>query len=277
MDILRNNWQDDFSMRPYQCDNCGLVFMYPLMSETDEHQFYATQFRELYHGQQYSCDEFHACGKNEAQKRCERLLNLNILSGNILEIGSATGYFLDYANAHANKVLGVEPDNAQRDYANVHGITTVSDISDIGTFQPDVIILFHVLEHIREPVDFLSSLCAKFPRAQLVIEVPNIDDILMSTYRISNYQNYYFHPAHSYYFSSQTLQIAIEQAGYAHVELYPIQRYGLKNHLKWLHSHENNIDSTYFDDIISAETEKNYQKDIRNKNLSDTVMAIASI
>ena len=45
--------------------------------------------------------------------------------------------------------------------------------------------MFHVLEHMDDPVGFLRKVKEKFSRdGTLILEVPNVDDILVSTYKI---------------------------------------------------------------------------------------------
>ena len=36
----------DFPFKPYRCDNCGLIFLFPYFTPTEEREFYESEYRK---------------------------------------------------------------------------------------------------------------------------------------------------------------------------------------------------------------------------------------
>ena len=232
-DALRDGVGLDYAMRPYKCRSCGLVFLYPLMTEAEQEAFYRHAYRALYHGDEYDKMTFHAQRMPDAVRRKEDLLAQGLLHGKLLDIGSSTGAFLEQAQQHVEMAVGVEPDEEQRGFANPRGFTTYESLDALPFNAVDCIVLFHVLEHVRDPVVFLQR-AASFlaDNGTIVVEVPNVSDALLTVYQIPEYHRFYWHPAHIYYFSSDTLLRVAEKAGLIGL-VTGVQRYPLSNHLNW--------------------------------------------
>jgi hypothetical protein len=99
----------------------------------------------------------------------------------------------------------------------------------------DFICLFHVLEHILAPVDFLSKIHElMLSHSLLIIEVPSIHDPLLSLYNNEAFSKFYFSSQHPYVYSPASLQRLMEYSDFQTIEVLNFQRYGLENHLNWL-------------------------------------------
>src|SRR5262249_25579477 len=102
----------------------------------------------------------------------------------VLEFGSSTGFFLSALKPFVGSVTGAEPSEAYRSYAQSIGIDTAESLAEIGDRTFDAIALYYVVEHLRDPVGYVASLKARLnPRGRLLIEVPNVDDALLSLYQ----------------------------------------------------------------------------------------------
>src|SRR5262249_19128645 len=134
----------------------------------------------------------------DARLRVERLLPLLDRDTSILEIGSGSGAFLDCVHPHAGAVVGIEPENEARAWISWRGTApVVPGVDDVAGRSFDIVVLFHVLEHVREPVPFLERLGRLLaPAGRLVVEVPNVDDALVALYRTGAYLAFYFQKAH---------------------------------------------------------------------------------
>ena len=103
-----------------------------------------------------------------------------------------------------------------------------------GTY--DLVTLWHVLEHVTNPVEFLAWATGLVrPDGGIVcVEVPNVDDELMrlsSAFRARN-----FMIEHISYFSHHTLEsVARRAAPEAEVTVQGYQRYGIFNYFHWIH------------------------------------------
>jgi len=138
----------------------------------------------------------------------------------------------------------------------------------------DLIFMFHVLEHIDNPVKYLKKVKKKLSGSgNLIIEVPNVEDILVSTYKIKPHLDFYWEIAHTYYFSKITLGKVLEDAGYQY-EIFPLQRYDLSNHMYWMITGKPGGQG-HFNAVFSPTLLDEYEKNLKERFLCDTIYAIA--
>lgn len=275
-DSIRGGWEAQFKMRPYRCRACSLVFLAPLMTEEEEADFYSRLYRDLYHGQGYDLTKFHLAGRIDHDRRAQRLIAEGRVRGRVLDVGTSTGYFLEALRPHVTTVVGVEPDEQQRGFGRARGLEIYASLDDVpregGGF--DLITLFHVLEHVRDPAKFLAEVAERLaPGGVLIVEVPNVDDVLLSRYQIPEFATFYWHPAHSYYFSAATLGRVAERAG-LQAQIEGVQRYPLANHLGWLRDRKPS-GLTASLDFLSPETNAAYAADLCRHLISDTLWMVA--
>ena len=99
----------------------------------------------------------------------------------------------------------------------------------------DVISLFHVLEHLEDPIFYLRRLGNLLTDdGVMVIEVPNADDALLSLYECSQFADFTYWESHLYLYNPVTFRMLMEKAGLRIRFLGQIQRYPLSNTLYWL-------------------------------------------
>ena len=98
----------------------------------------------------------------------------------------------------------------------------------------DLIVLFQVLEHIPNPVEFLN-LCKKYLKTngKIYIEVPNIDDVLITAYKIPEFKKFYYRQPHVYYYSTDTLSQLMKLIGFDG-KVSTDQEYTIFNHINWM-------------------------------------------
>ena len=106
----------------------------------------------------------------------ESVIDKDIETLSVLEIGSGTGFLLSQVEKLGAKVIGVEPGAHCIDAKEKYGVNIVQDWfpSQSITSKFDIIIMTHVLEHIPEPSNFLKSLHGYLKDdGQLIISVPD--------------------------------------------------------------------------------------------------------
>ncbi|MDR3511299.1 MAG: class I SAM-dependent methyltransferase [Caulobacteraceae bacterium] len=130
-----------------RCASCRFIYVVEVIPDAICLDYYANGYAGLRHrqGQQINAD-----------------MNVNILktikppiNGRaLLDIGSGFGFLLDRARDKLGmNVTGVELSNAERKFANESlGVKTVRDLDDVPAGSKfDVISLFEVVEHLKDP------------------------------------------------------------------------------------------------------------------------------
>jgi SAM-dependent methyltransferase len=139
----------------------------------------------------------------------------------------------------------------------------------------DVIFLFHVFEHLTDPASWLVAAKRLLaPGGQIVIEVPSLDDPLLSLYKSSTYRDFYFQKQYSFVCSAALLRRVLEHNGFA-VEVMPYQRYGLENHLT------RPVDGRPGGSVelraIFFDCEADYRTALESRGLADSAFVIARV
>lgn len=274
-ELLRSGVRHDPSAEIWRCTNCGLVWLWPRPSEQDLERYYATQYRIDYEDpgpeQRFSTDG------QEAAARLTRLEPLLDRRVRLLELGSGSGAFLAAARSRVGSIVGMEPEAASRAWIrNSLGLQLVDSLDSLAARMErfDLIVLFHVLEHLPAPIEFLSGLRSLLTETgRVVAEVPNVDDALVSTYRVPSYMEFYFQKAHLLYFSTETLTRSFEAAGFQ-ATVSGIQRYDLSNHLNWMLAGAPGGQAK-FADFLGPKVDGAYAAALCGAGLSDTLWAVA--
>lgn len=260
-----------------RCDRCGLVFLWPRPTEEELNRYYSALYREDY--AEPPVQERYRADMDEARIRVRRLLPFLQSNTRLLEIGCGSGAFLDAVRPYVADALGVEPDAASRDWIEGRmGFTVMERVADVlREAKPfDLVVLFHVLEHVLDPVRFLQSLSQLLrSNGRLVVEVPNVDDVLVAVYQISAYLHFYYQKAHLYYFSRDTLSMTLNQAGFD-ATIKGIQRYDLSNHIRWMLTGQPGGQG-YYNDILLPSVHAAYADAFIRAGHSDTLWAIAQV
>ena len=258
-----------------RCGTCGLVFLWPRPPADDLARYYETSYREDYG--ELPVEKRYLEDLGEARRRVERLRPLLAPGIRVLEIGCGSGAFLDAVRPYVKQITGVEPDRESRAWIEARfGLAVAADFESLQaedeTF--DLVVMFHVLEHLPDPLAFLRSL-PKLLRAggKAVIEVPNRDDVLVSLYEIPAYQRFYYQKAHLLYFSPDTLQRTLDRSGFG-AEIRGLQRYDLSNHIRWMLTGEPGGQG-FYDSTLPDAVDASYAEALIRAGRSDTLWAVA--
>lgn len=165
-----------------------------------------------------------------------RTADLTGLVGNRrwLDFGTGAGWILDALESKAVLAEGIEPNARQRQAALARGRRVHAGLEDAGDAY-DVVTLFHVLEHLADPVGVLRSLAARMAAgATLVVEVPHARDFLLETLDCEAFRRFTLWSEHLVLHTRQSLSGVLGAAGFAEVTVKAVQRYPLANHLHWL-------------------------------------------
>jgi len=155
-----------------------------------------------------------------------------------LDIGCSAGHFLYALKDYVKECIGIEfnKENAKlvNEKLGIKVYTEPIEKTDIPLGSLDLITVFQTLEHIEDPINFLQII-GKYlkPEGYLCIEVPNIQDALISIFNVGAYSDFYFKEPHLFYFSPKTLSMILKKAGFRGA-LKTTQRYNFINQMNWL-------------------------------------------
>jgi hypothetical protein len=157
-----------------------------------------------------------------------------IRQAKILDYGAGHGGFLQAGSSVFPGLIGFDLSKRVCASHQAAGWSCVNSLEEISR-DIEVVVLFHVLEHLRRPWERLSSLRQRFSLAHtFVIEVPNTDEALNSVFRNQAYRRNHFSADHVYYFTSKTLRQVVEAGGLSVIVDTQLQRYTLANTLGWI-------------------------------------------
>lgn len=140
--------------------------------------------------------------------------HVKLRRGSILDIGCATGDFLDVMKKYEWDISGIEPDAESRVRLAARNIPSLppSAIGTVPDASKDVITLWHVLEHIHGLAEFGRHVKRILkPNGIIVIAVPNAEALDAGLY--GEHWHAYELPRHLYHFTRATLKQFAEQSG----------------------------------------------------------------
>lgn len=193
------------------CRACGLTYVDPLPSADELARFYAQRYRREYKSADAPRIRHVFRAGRVALERFRTVALLAQPPARVLDCGAGGGEFAYLLASRGYRVTGIEPNDGYRDFArSEYGVDLRSGTLDDASFAPrefDVISLFHVLEHLRDPRAGLAKLAGWLkPGGHLYVEVPN------ALTEVSSPSNLY-HYAHLYYFAAGPLTRLARAAG----------------------------------------------------------------
>jgi len=194
-----------------------------------------------------------------------------------LDVGSGPGGIVDLFLPIASRTTAVEPQKTARELlAKECGCETFPLVDDVPYNDIDVVTLFHVFEHLTDPLETLLQIRKKMKKnGKIIIEVPHAKDFLISFLNLEAFKAFTFWSEHLILHTRNSLSILIELAGFKDIVILGCQRHPLVNHFYWLakgrpsghlawdHLRTNNLDQAYEDMLAKIDS-------------TDTLVAIAS-
>lgn len=143
----------------------------------------------------------------------KKLQNFLVNPGKVLEIGCSDGYFLYLLDRQGWEVFGCDPSPLAEELQKVHGKRKIKkDFYSKELFPSnffDLIVFRHLLEHISNPLSFLSDVSHNLkPGSFIAIEVPDVTHTLQVGVAGD------FCHEHISYFTPQSLQVTLGRSGF---------------------------------------------------------------
>jgi len=217
-----------------QCFECKLVFLNPRVPLEQLKNYYTSHYLPYRGAKAWGMFE-KLVGNSQHRldlKRVKRVKDAHIISSEslILDVGCGKPSFLKACHqALSCQTMGIDfSDEGWKDQpADFEGLDLkVAEIKDLpSSLQPDVITMWHYLEHDYNPIENLSYLksIAK-PSTTLIIEIPNFDSASRRKYG-KNWAGWHT-PRHISLFSPDNIRLLLQKSGWKVSKLFT---YGTMN------------------------------------------------
>jgi SAM-dependent methyltransferase len=266
--ILWPRCRDRSDVAVWQCPHSGVIFL------RESTRSYTTGD---------ICSSYNETTRSAALRQCveddvRRFNSFRELAGSAkwLDVGTGLGGFLELGRGIWAEAMGVEPQEGLRQSANDAGLVVLASICDAPSNHFDVISLFHVFEHLEDPLALLAEAkrCLKLG-GRLIVEVPHARDMLLSFFDNETFKRHTFWSEHLILHTRRSLATFLAAGGFTVDAVAAFQRYPLANHLHWLakgaaggHKH--------WTFLRSLDLEQAYASKLAELDASDTLIAFCT-
>ena len=297
--IIRTNLRYDIKRNVLGCQNCGIIYLEP---KPIPKNYYEREYRKLYTpvlGKKLNAKQIFDMFVPYQKARIDEIKHILNPEMRALDIGCSSGHFLCTLKNHIKECSGIELNKEEAKFASkTLGLKVYTEPIEEIDVQPeyfDLITMFQVLEHVDDPIKFLKIIHRYLkPEGFLIVEVPNIQDALISLYQIKEYDDFWFREPHVFYYSPKTLSMMLEKCGFVG-ETKTIQNFNLINHINWVLNRkpqDTNIEmskptlvnSDFIDPVIKEEfnqwfldVDKKYKELLNKYKLGESVLFIGKL
>ena len=264
--LIKKGVRDNNDLSVLSCNNCGLVSL-DSFNHIDEN-FYENSNM---HSTKVDISNWLKETEKDDNRRYLDLLE-KIKNKKILDFGAGNGGFLFKAKEVANDVFGIEPEMQFKSFFKKNKLNILNSLDELKSKKFDLITAFHVFEHLKVPLKILNDLMPHVSeKGEIIIEVPNCDDALLSYFNSDAFSNFTYWSQHLFLFNEKTLTDLVKKANYKINYINQVQRYPLSNHLYWLSKALPNGQSKY--SIFNNEKlNVEYEKVLKKEKICDTLL-----
>jgi SAM-dependent methyltransferase len=216
--------REDFSL--VQCANCGFVFTNPRPHKNKLGGYYESEDYFSHSKKKKGLITFlYDAVKNYSLQKKFKLISKHKNSGRILDIGCATGEFLNHFKKQGWETLGIEPAEQPREFAiKNYGLEVLPEASihNLQNDSLDVITMWHVLEHVPDlnaRIEQIKKLLK--PDGLLVIALPNYLSWDAQFYK--EFWAGYDVPRHLYHFSPDSVSRLLQKFDFKVFDQVPLK------------------------------------------------------
>lgn len=194
-----------------ECGVCGLVRVDPMPTPEDRARHYAVSYREGNYATFAEADEIR---RLISEHRFEVLRPL-CRSGHWLDVGCATGSFIEVARAAGNEAEGIDISPEAVAKARAQGLA--ARCASVEAFEPEcryqTITAFDLIEHLLDPRTFVARLREWLvPDGVLALALPDVRSIYPRLL-MRRHWFYYWPDDHLFYFDARTIRRLLSEEG----------------------------------------------------------------
>lgn len=236
--VVRDILRYDIKRDVLQCGDCDFIYL----ADKNQNEYYSSQEYRNHYGpdltKQVSRQDIFNTYLPAQEEIIKDLKHIFKPDMKVLDIGCSTGHFLTYIKDMVGERVGLELSSDEvkfiRDNLDFKVYDQSIEEADISEGPFDLITSFQVLEHVENPKSFIKAILDNLkPDGYLYLELPNLDDVLISAYQVKGYADFYYHEPHVSYYSAKTLKDLLSKLG-VDGEIKTVQRYNILNHINWI-------------------------------------------
>tara|TARA_R110000772_G_scaffold17946_1_gene49814 strand:- start:55441 stop:56319 length:879 start_codon:yes stop_codon:yes gene_type:complete len=272
IEILSDKVRDRNDVGVKICKDSGIIYL-STTSHIDEKYYDKKSISECWNNSDDWKDSL-AVTKDDDDRRFSKFEEL-FKNKICMDYGCGNGGLLKKIKTISKEVIGIEIQSDIVRELNTYGYNVEKNINATPNNKFDTVSMFHVLEHLINPIETLSDIKNKLKSGgKIIIEVPHANDFLISQAKSKSFMDFTFWSEHLILHTKKSLTEFLKRAGYKNINIVGQQRYPLSNHLYWL-SHGKPNGHNIFDGFNDDELISKYEDVLKKLNLTDTIIAIA--
>jgi SAM-dependent methyltransferase len=198
------------------CRRCGLVYNNPRMEADELDELYTAMSRHFVQGTD-ALEKRSPLATGEQIEQFEfvrrYVASVPLAGMKVLEIGCGLGRFLRLIREAGSHAVGIEPSRWDAEFARkINSVEVIESMFEPDVFDPesfDLVASFFVLEHIADPIGFLSGIHRLLKvGGHVVLEVPDASNPFVA---VTNF----FSLGHLFSYSPHTLRQILTKVGFA--------------------------------------------------------------
>ena len=262
--------RDRDDIQVLRCNKSGVIFL----SKTDhiDEKYYEEMDSFIYWGHKEHKDSLLQTIEDD-QRRADDFRKI-ICGKKWIDIGTGNGGILELLSKYSSEAHGVELQKHSRDFLINNGYKIFNSISS-SEDNYEVVSMFHVLEHLTDPLRELEIIRSKMKDSgHIIIEVPHAKDFLISFLELESFKSFTFWSEHLVLHTKDSLTKLLQKVGFRNIIVKSYQRYSLANHLHWLSKNKPNGHNLWFF-LDNEGINKEYSNLLSSLDKTDTLILIA--
>lgn len=209
-----------------KCNECGFLFVNPRPDKDEISRYYKSEEYISHSNSKKGLlnKVYHIIRKRNHREKFN-LISSYKNSGTILDIGCATGEFLNYMKKQNWKTIGMEPNIEAQNFARTEYKLNVFSEDFLSNTEPakiDVITMWHVLEHVHPLEERMLQIKRLLTQGGIaLIAVPNADCFDAKHY--GEFWAGYDLPRHIYHFTQQSMIRLFEKYNFTFDRVVPMK------------------------------------------------------
>jgi SAM-dependent methyltransferase len=205
-----------------RCSSCGLIYLDPRPAAGEMAHYYPEDYEPYSQSPRQEKSWLNRLDRERGiASLCGPVIRAaGARAGRVLDIGCATGNFLDGMRARGWETYGVEPSLHAAHYARERlGLDVREGTIEHVVFEPDffdVVTLWHVLEHVFDPAATLREAARILkPGGWIILTVPHLE-----SWEAAWFGRYWLGldmPRHLFLFTRPVLRRYLENSGFCYV------------------------------------------------------------